>query len=272
VGGFAVVGSRSADVRLGLPPSLPVATPPGGMARLRRVLSGALGRAVELVVAADDERLVEAARTGRVDAVWAPPLACARLEALGARVLARAVRGGELETRGVLVSRLDGPKALSELPGTRVAWVDKASLAGHLLPAAALRAKGHPPERTFFQQTFYGSFRAALDALLAGEADVAALLAPASGDDILGSIEEVAPGTRREVQALLVTGRGPLDAIASAPSLAPADAVRLQRGLLTLPRLPEGPTLLRDVFRAERFTAAPTLGYRALLGLSLSVG
>jgi phosphonate transport system substrate-binding protein len=238
------------------------------MARLRRVLSGALGRAVELVVAADDERLVEAARTGRVDAVWAPPLACARLEALGARVLARAVRGGSLETRGVLLTRVDGPRQLSELPGTRVAWVDKASLAGYLLPAAALRAQGHSPERTFFQQTFYGSFRASLDALLAGEADLAALVAPATGEDVLAGVEEVAPGIRREVQALLVTGRGPLDAIAAAPSLAPADAVRLQRGLLGLARLPEGPTLLRDVFRADRFTAAPMLGYRALLGLT----
>jgi len=232
------------------------------------VLSGALGRAVELVVAADDERLVEAARTGRVDAVWAPPLACARLEALGARVLARAVRGGSLETRGVLLTRVDGPRQLSELPGTRVAWVDKASLAGYLLPAAALRAQGHSPERTFFQQTFYGSFRASLDALLAGEADLAALVAPATGEDVLAGVEEVAPGIRREVQALLVTGRGPLDAIAAAPSLAPADAVRLQRGLLGLARLPEGPTLLRDVFRADRFTAAPMLGYRALLGLT----
>ena len=266
------VGLRNADVRLGLPPSLPVATPPGGLARLRRVLSGALGRAVELVAAPDDERLVEAARSGRVDVVWAPPLACARLEALGARVVARAVRHGALESRGVLVTRADGPKALAGLPGTRVAWVDRTSLAGYLLPAAALRAAGQPPDRTFFQQTFYGSFRGALDALLAGEADVAAVYAPASGEDMLQGVEELAPGSGREVRALLVTGRGPLDAIAAAPSLAPVDGVRLQRGLLELSQLPEGPTLLRDVFRADRFTAAPPLGYRALLGLTLSVG
>jgi phosphonate transport system substrate-binding protein len=266
------VGTRSTDVRLGLPPSLPLSAPPGGLARLRRVLSGALGRAVELVVAPDDDRLVEAARTGQVDAVWAPPLACARLEALGARVLARAVRGGEVETRGVLITRNDGPRELSQLPGTRAAWVDRASLEGYLLPAAGLRAAGFPPDRTFFQQTFHGSFRAALDALLAGEADEAALFAPATGDDVLAGVEEMAPGTRREVRALLVTGRGPLDAIAAGPSLSAADAVRLQRGLLGLARLPEGPTLLRDVFRADRFIAAPALGYRALLGLPMAAG
>ncbi len=266
-----MVASRSTDVRLGLPPSLPVAPPPGGLARLRRVLSGALGRAVELVAAPDDERLVEAARSGRVDAVWAPPLACARLEALGARVLARAVRHGALESRAVLVTRAEGPAELAALPGTRVAWVDRASLTGYLLPAAALRAAGHPAERTFFQQTFYGSFRAALDALLAGEADVAALFAPPAGEDVLAGVEEVAPGSSREVRALLVTGRGPLDAIVAAPTLAPPDGVRLQRGLLALASLPEGPSLLRDVFRAERFTAAPPLGYRALLGHALAV-
>ena len=267
-----MAGPSSSDVRLGLPPSLPVFAPPGGLARLRRVLSGALGRAVELVVAPDDDRLVEAARTGRVDAVWAPPLACARLEALGARVLARAVRRGALETRGVLIARVDGPRDLAELPGTHAAWVDRASLAGYLLPAVTLRANGLAPERTFFQQTFHGSFRAALDALLAGEADVAALYAPATGEDVLAGVEEVAPGTQREVRALLVTARGPLDAIAAGPSLSPADAVRLQRGLLGLAKLPEGPTLLREVFRADRFTPAPELGYRALLGLALDSG
>ena len=187
-------------------------------------------------------------------------------------MLARVVRGGALQTRGVLLTRAEGPTQLAELPGTRVAWVDKASLAGYLLPVAALRARGVSPERTFFQQTFCGSFRAALDALLAGEVDVAALVAPATGEDVLAGVEEVAPGTRRDVRALLVTGRGPLDAVAAAPTLAPVDAVRLQRGLLALERLPEGPTLLRDVFRADRFTAAPTLGYRALLGLPLQLG
>jgi len=266
-----VVSAQGNDVRLGIPPSLPLASPPGGLARLRRVLSGALGRAVELVVAPDDDGLVEAARTGRVEAVWAPPLACARLEALGGRVVARAVRRGSLEARGVLVTRLEGPRELGELPGTRAGWVDRASLAGYLLPAAVLRAAALPPDRTFLQQTFYGSFRAALDALLAGEVDVAAQLAPATGDDVLAGVEEVAPGASREVQALLVTARCPLDAFVAGPSLPPAAAVRLQRGLLGLARLPEGPTLLRDVFRAERFTAAPVLGYRALFGLALGV-
>jgi phosphonate transport system substrate-binding protein len=263
---------RSTDVRLGLPPSLPVASPAGGLARLRRVLSGTLGRAVELVVAHDDDALVEATRIGRVEAAWAPPLACARLEALGARVLARAVRGGTLTARGLLLTRTDGPSELAELPGTRAAWVDRASLAGYLLPAAALRRAGLPPDKTFFQQTFYGNFRAALDALLAGEADVAAMYAPATGDDVLAGVEEVAPGSLREVRALLVTGGCPLDAIAAGPSLSPGDAVRLQRGLLGLEHLPEGPTLLRDVFRADRFTAAPVLGYRALFGLGFGAG
>lgn len=226
---------------------------------------------MELVIAPDDEGLVEAARTGRVDAVWAPPLACARLEALGARVVARAVRQGSLEARGVLVTRLDGPRELGDLAGARAAWVDRASLAGYLLPALVLRTAGLPPDRTFLQQTFHGSFRGALDALLAGEADVAAQLAPATGDDVLAGVEEVAPGASREVRALLLTPRGPLDAFVAGPTLSAGDAIRLQRGLLGLGHLPEGPTLLRDVFRADRFTPAPAPGYRALFGLALGV-
>jgi hypothetical protein len=48
------------------------------------------------------------------------------------------------------------------------------------------------------------------------------------------------------------------------------DALRLERGLLSMREIPEGTALLRDVLRAERLERAPELGHRELFGRGLT--
>src|SRR5262244_1048244 len=133
---------RSDAFRFGLPPSLPISPGPGAQGRLTRVLSGILGRAVQVVVFGDYDGLTEALRRGEVEAAWAPPLVAARAEALGARVLARSVRRGSVRSRSAMLVRADSPLQLETLAGTTAAWVDRASLAGHLLALGWLRERG----------------------------------------------------------------------------------------------------------------------------------
>ena len=186
--------------RFGLPPSLPVAPGPGATGRLTRVLSGIVGRPVGLVTVPEYDALTEALRRGEVDAAWAPPLVAARAEALGARVMVRPLRRGSVRSRAALLVRTDSPLQLESLGGTTAAWVDRSSLAGHLLPMAWLRERGFEPARLFAHQLFVGSYQAALEALLAGDADVAALFAPPEGHDLRQAVEEVAPGRARDVR------------------------------------------------------------------------
>ena len=47
------------------------------------------------------------------------------------------------------------------------------------------------------------------------------------------------------------------------------EALRLERGLITLRELPEGTALLRDVLRADRLERAPELGHRELFARAL---
>ena len=234
------------------------------------MLSGIVGRPVRLVNFVEYEALTEALRRGDVDAAWAPPLVAARAEALGARVLVRPLRRGSVRSRSALLVRADSPLQLETLGGSIAAWVDRTSVAGHLLPVAWLRERGLDPGRLFGQQLFLGSYQASLEALLGGEADLAALFAPPEGDDLRQAVEEVAPGRAQDVRVLACTMPALHDAWVVAPHVSMLEALRLERGLLAVRELPEGTALLRDVVRADRLERAPELGHRELFGRGLS--
>ena len=256
--------------RFGLPPSLPVAPVPGATGRLTRVLSAIVGRQVSMVQAPDYDALTDAVRRGDVDAAWAPPLVAARAEALGARVVARPLRRGSVRSRSALLVRIDSSLQLETLGGTTAAWVDRTSLAGHLLPMGWLRDRGLEPGKLFGQQLFLGSYQACIDALLGGDADVAALFAPPEGHDLRQAVEEVAPGRGAEARVLACTMPALHDAFVVAPHVSLPEALRLERGLLAVRELPEGTSLLRDVVRAERLERAPELGHRELFARGLT--
>lgn len=256
--------------RFGLPPSLPVAPVPGATGRLTRVLSAIVGRQVSMVQAPDYDALTDAVRRGDVDAAWAPPLVAARAEALGARIVARPLRRGSVRSRSALLVRIDSSLQLETLGGTIAAWVDRTSLAGHLLPMGWLRDRGLEPGKLFGQQLFLGSYQACIDALLGGDADVAALFAPPEGHDLRQAVEEVAPGRAAEVRVLACTMPALHEAWVVAPHVGLPDALRLERGLLAVRELPEGTSLLRDVVRAERLERAPELGHRELFARGLT--
>jgi ABC-type phosphate/phosphonate transport system substrate-binding protein len=148
--------------------------------------------------------------------------------------------------------------------------VDRASLAGHLLPMAWLRERGLEAAKLFGQQLFLGSYQACLEALLEGEADVTPLFAPPEGHDLRLAVEEVAPGRAADVRVLACTMPALHDAWLVAPQVALPDALRLERGLLSMREIPEGTALLRDVLRAERLERAPELGHRELFGRGLT--
>jgi ABC-type phosphate/phosphonate transport system substrate-binding protein len=252
--------------RLGLPPALPVSPAPSAQGRLVRVLSGILGRTVRLVGCPDYEALGESLRRGELDGAWAPPLVTARAEALGARVLVRAVRHGSIRSRAALVARMDSPVQLETLGGCRVAWVDRASMGGHLLAVGWLRERGLEAARLFGHQAFVGSYRAALDALLAGQVELASIFAPPEGHDVSLAVQEIAPGHEDEVRVLACTGPALHDAVVVGAQVPVQEALRLERGLVAVRDVPEGTLLMRDVIRAERFERAPELGHRELFG------
>lgn len=241
--------------------------------RLAKFLTATMGRRVEVSVASSYEALAKDLLAGRVDAAWAPPFVCARVESMGVRVMVRGIRQGASTYRAALICRAATPVSLSSLSGATALWVDRDAVAGYLLPIAFLRGQGMDPTKLFYAQSFAGSYRAALDGVLEGRADLTSVFAPtalsASRADQTG-VEEIAPDRIRDIRVIAFTEEAPNDGVALSMS-APLDTAQaLEKTLLGLHESPEGVALLRDIFNAERFETAPRLGYRALYRVALA--
>ena len=106
----------------------------------------------------------------------------------GLRVLRE---GGARSYKGVIVTKADGPlRALKELDGKTVAFVDRYSTSGFVYPAKLLRDAGAKPV-----VTFAGAHQKALEELRAGRAAAAATFAGAVESDatlrVIAHTEEI---------------------------------------------------------------------------------
>lgn len=240
--------------------------------QLQRYLADSLGKDAEVIVPASYEQLAKELLAGRLDAAWAPPFVCARIEAMGVRVLVRGVRNGASTYRAALVKKKGAAVTMQTLAGTAVAWSDRDSVGGYLLPMAFLREKGVDPAKTFFRQEFLGSYRAALEAVFSGKADLTSVFAPSAkaGLGEATGIGELWPGHEADFAPLAFTDDAPNDGIAVSMNTPAAVVNELERALLDMHQADAGSKVLSDCFHAERFEAAPRMGYRALYRVALA--
>jgi phosphonate transport system substrate-binding protein len=236
------------------------------------MLTQKLGRLVEVSVAPSYEALAKDLLSGRTDAAWAPPFVCARVEAMGVRVLVRGVRKGASTYRAALICRADSPLKSGNFKGANALWVDRDSVGGYLLAIGYLRAKGHNPTQLLANQDFAGSYRAAVEGVLEGRADVTSIFAPPAvpGKPETTGVDEVAPGRGKDCHVIAFTDEAPNDGVAVSMNLSAELNAGLERTLLSLHESPDGQALLRDIFSAEQFELAPRLGYRALYRVALA--
>jgi phosphonate transport system substrate-binding protein len=259
--------------RFVLPPSLGSAQVKDRADKLVAFLQNALGKPVEVSVAASYEALAKDLLSGRADAAWAPPFVCARTEAMGVRVLVRGVRLGMSSYRAALVCRAGARLTLERLKGTTAAWVDRDAVAGYLLPVAYLKSQGVEPTRTFAAQHFTGSYRGALEEVLAGTADVAGVFCPpaSTGLTFSAGVEKVLGAKAGDKFELIAyTEEAPNDGVPVAMGVPSELVSRLEATLLELGESSEGQDLLKNLFSADRFEPAPRMGYRALYRVALA--
>jgi phosphonate transport system substrate-binding protein len=239
---------------------------------LEQFLSSSLGKKSEVSVAESYETLAKDLLSGKVDAAWAPPFVCARIEAMGVRVLARGVRDGTSSYRAALICREEVPLTVDKLVGMRAVWTDRDSVGGYLLPMAHLRSKGFDPSKIFFAQEFAGSYLAAVEAVHTGKADVTSVFAPPSkhGGNSVTGIEQIAPHLKDRFRVVTFTDEAPNDGVAVSMSTPQALVMALEKALMALEASKEGSQLLRETFNAERFEPAPRMSYRALYRVALA--
>ncbi len=227
------------------------------------VLERALGRPASGHLMISYEQLELYANADSVELMWLPPLIAGRLVPSGAaHPLAVPVRKGHHSYATALFTRPGGDVTdLGALTGKRVAWVDKKSAAGYLLPRALLAARGIAPDETFGEQTMAGAHQKVVAQVLSGAADVGATYVHLEDGEIVG-----AAWGEREVKVLAVHGPIPSDVLACGRSLPDAE-----RDLLHARVLDDASELSRalcDMMQCDRFAEPEPSHLEALARLS----
>jgi phosphonate transport system substrate-binding protein len=254
-------------LRFALPPSLGLDHLVSSTQLLREALSDLLATTVDVTVSQSYEALARNLLSNAVDAAHAPPFICAQVEPRGVTIAARAVRHGRAMYGSAFLRKKGSGISFMNPKQIRAAWVDPQSVAGYLLPVAYLKTQRRiDPSRHFASEKFYNDYAAAAKAVLDGEADLCAVHAQkGKKETITEALSVHAPGRADEFELIEMTDDVPGDAIAVAKK---EDAPAVQKAFLHLANEKLGQRLLKELFHAERFEAAPPMGYKALYAVA----
>jgi phosphonate transport system substrate-binding protein len=246
VGPLTFVVARSVDHR----------ETPAALDRFRDQLRHEVGEQVVLRVVDSYGALADALTRGEAHLAWMPPLLFVdAVERTPLVPLVTAERNGRREYCSVLFT-VEGSKftSLKELRGSTVAWVDRASAAGYLLPRAHLAAEGFNLKTLFARELFLGSHGAVVRAVLTGKADVGATFGGAPGEDEEdrpSGFSEVAASD--EVRVLFRTSSIPADVVACRRDVPVATREHLISALLHMGTFAVGRRVTRRLFGADSF-------------------
>ena len=231
-----------------------------------RALEAKVGTPVFERNVASYEDLERDIAVGRIDFAWLPPMVYARLERESvAQALVTRAGSARAVWSALVTSSASSVRDLGDLAGTSVAWIDPLSSAGYLVARLGLRARGIEPRTVFGKQSFAGSHTAANDAVLLGQADVAATFVHVGGDGsvVRGPWDEMAvPSERIRVLALL--GAVPPDVIAARTSVPEPLRAAVARAILDMAASDEHGPLVAAVFGDRTFERGAGAGYAEL--------
>lgn len=176
--------------------------------------------------------------SGGIDVGWLPPLVAAEAMAAGTAELCACLQrelGGLYHS--VIFAREDSQlRVLSDLAGRTMAWVDRFSAAGYVVPRRWIELGGFPPAALFGREIFAGTHVDVVRAVLRRQADVGAtfaVLEPRSRKVIDAGWHPV-PEARDALTVIASAGAVPSDAIAIASRVAPDVRADLSEALLSL--------------------------------------
>jgi phosphonate transport system substrate-binding protein len=248
---------------------------PAALDRFGAQLRHDLGAPVVLRVADSYGALADMVVRGEAQLAWMPPvLYVDTLSRLPLVPLLTAERGGCSEFCGVMFT-VDGSKqtSIQDLRGSTVAWVDKESASGYLLPRAHLAAEGYNLKTLFARELFLGSHGAVVRAVFSGKADVGATFGGPTGDDTRAGFGEFDDESGARV--LFRTAPVPADLVACRTEVPVATRELLIAILSHLGTFSVGRRVTRRLFGADAFVSVDeaSLGrLRELVGAARARG
>jgi len=228
---------------------------PAALERFGAQLAHEVGAPVEVGVVPSYAELEQALASGLAQLAWVPPILLADGDDTRMVPLVSSLRDGKSQYCAVLFVRADSDRfALTDLRGARVAWVDRCSAAGYLLPRLHLVAEGFRLESMFAEERFAGTHDGVVRAVFAGEVDVGATYGgpPGSRDaDERSGFHDVDP--RQPVRVLFRSGPVPSDAVVCDASLPEPMRARVRAALVHLGTFAVGRMVTRRLFGADGF-------------------
>ena len=222
-----------------------------------------LHRPVRVLAATSYAEVGRMLAEGEADFAWVPPAIYVRQDAKGElTLLCRVDRTGGAGYRGVLFVPADSAaQSAADLAGTRIAWVDEHSCAGHLFVRLALQREGIDVAAHFASQAYCGSHGSAVRAVMRGEADAGATHANVDADGALLLAGWQPYAGKAAMRALLVSDAIPPDVLCAAKSLDPDALDELREALLCFHEAGDGDELLDELFGGPRLVPCTKASY-----------
>jgi phosphonate transport system substrate-binding protein len=235
---------------------------------IAEALSTELGREVKVLVPSDYSATVQALVSGHADVGYVSSLPFLLAERDGGAELLlveeRQDNRGEWRTHydSVLVARADGKlktikDILANAQSLRLVFTSHTSTSGYVFPFAFFReqgllTQGQKPEDKFAQVRYAGGYSQALQQVLVGNADIAAV----SGYTVEGkkSAVYISPEERNKLMVVARISGVPTHIIATRSGFNPKDRSAIAGALIKISQ--EKPELLEQVYGTARFVNA----------------
>jgi phosphonate transport system substrate-binding protein len=235
------------------------------MAELCELLSKTTGTTFQGYVAPSYRDLASEVERGAVALAWAPPVLAVELDERGlAQPIAVPIRSGMTTYCTAIIARERGPSRVEELRGMRMAWVDRESSSGYVVPRIHLASLGCDLKTFFAHESFQLSHVAVVDAVSSGRADAGATFYSV---DAAGKITSAGwtthDGTRiRAVKTVVTAGPIPNDMIVVAKNLPVIVRTAVQRWLLGLDA--RSAELFGEIIHSREFRVPSSEHFRPL--------
>lgn len=143
-------------------------------------ISKALGRKVELTKRKEMNAWISTLKKGRVDLAVVDPYVWLVVKAARSRkghpLHMLAQHAPKAQHRGACINRIDDRRVdFTDLTRTQIGFVSPYSDVGYFYPRARMRDLGLNPDTHFSKSLFFGSSKAALQAMVEGQVDLACL-------------------------------------------------------------------------------------------------
>lgn len=192
------------------------------------------GCKVELYVADDYEGIIYKMKQGKLDIAWFGPFSYVlAAEKAGARAFATDdnIREGTTYHSVWIVHPASSIYSIEQLPGHTVAFVDKASTSGYLIPQAMLKKLGIHADRDFTRVEFAGSHDAAILAVKKQQIEAAAV-----SDAILISLQQKGVIGEKDVRIIAQSPAIPTSAWAYREAMSSGLLVKIKQAFFEVAR------------------------------------